>query len=84
VSDPKADNSKALFLALSRGHTECVELLWPLSDVAIVLKDLKNEHGDHWRDLEERHLADLAKQQNLTLSNELGVDLGVPGRKNKI
>lgn len=84
LSDPKADNSKALFLAVINEYTDCIDLLWPVSDVAIVLQELKKEYGDDWSELEERYLEDLAEQQNLTLSHEVGLNLGVPGRKNKI
>ncbi len=56
VSNPKEHNSVALQLAATNGHTQCVELLYPVSDPIVALEKLQYEYPNEpkkWRYLEE-------------------------------
>lgn len=44
--DPKFNHSAALQVACLRGHTDLIDLLYPLSDVDVVVKALKDRSHD--------------------------------------
>lgn len=61
-SNPKDSESRALFLACEYEYTECIDLLYDVSEVEGVLRDLKKDYPDtysKWEYLQQKHEAHL-------------------------
>lgn len=57
-SNPKDSESHALFLACEYEYTECIDLLYDVSDVELVLRNLKKDYPDtysKWEYLQQKH-----------------------------
>lgn len=75
--DPKEHNSRPLQLAALNGHARCVELLYPVSDPIVALKQLQYDHPDHsinWGQLQE--MIEVERVRN-TLNAEVGTTTAV-------
>ena len=57
VSDPKANNSNPLQVAVVQGHMDIFELLYPVSEAEVALSSLQKHSmfdADDWKILEDR------------------------------